>query len=76
MEDQEIRQRILGEIIGAWEENGNFSRVIPALLMAKIGLDAETVDEVCAALEAEGLIQAYEGGWKITALGMKRGRKQ
>jgi Mn-dependent DtxR family transcriptional regulator len=71
----EIRQQILNEIISAWEENGNFSKVIPALLVVKLGVDAETVDKHCAALEAEGLIQRYEGGWKITAAGMKRGRE-
>lgn len=76
MEQQQIRNKILEEVISAYEENGNFSRVIPLLLVVKLGVDAETVNKVCAALEAEGLIQPYEGGWKITAEGMKRGRKE
>lgn len=74
MNEAEIRQQILYEIISAWEENGNYSRVIPVLLVVKLGLDAGTVDKHCAVLEADGLIQSYEGGWKITAKGMKRGK--
>ena len=74
MNDQRIRQQILNEIISAYEENGNFSKVIPVLLVVKLGLDAEVIDAECAALEAEGLIQRYEGGWKITHLGMQKGK--
>lgn len=71
----EISQQILDEVISAYEENGNFSRVIPALLVAKLGLDGDVIDAACAALEADGLIQRYEGGWKITAEGMKTSSK-
>lgn len=74
MKMQELRQQILNEIISAYEENGNFSKVIPVLLVIKLGVDAEVIDEECAALEAEGLIQRYEGGWKITHLGMQKGK--
>lgn len=72
---EELRQQILNEIISAYEENGNFSKVIPVLLVVKLGVDADAIDAACASLEAEGLIQRYEGGWKITAEGMKRGKE-
>ena len=71
----EIHQQILNEVISAYEENGNFSKVIPVLLVVKLGVDVDAIDAACVALEADGLIQRYEGGWKITAEGMKRGRK-